>query len=226
MTIIQSIETARFINITTFQWPFTFAQIQKLYPNIGWGSSVTFEELTVLGYSVIEPRQAPSGQVVTEIDPEYIDGQFYQRWSVRDYTPEEISEILEEKKQEATDKVARLKDQTLQKGYPYHFESQLLHVQMRDSDRTNIIGMNQLAERNPGMIQMFRTYENVNVLLTPEQLFAMSNAVGDAYTQLMSVTWQLKDEISDATSEDQLPALPETIDGFYADHLHWTPVTS
>lgn len=221
MSVIENLHSTRFINISTFEWPVWFSDIQRLNPLVFWPAQVTEEELITLGYAIIHPREPGVGDVVTETDPEYIEGQFFQRWSVRNFTPEEIQANLDIRKNGLLNQVIKLKNEAMAKGYPYMFGEQRMHVQMRDADRVNILGMSERSMRTSGLIQDFRTYENINVPLDDVELFKMTNAVGDAYTQLMQKVWEFKDQINQATAEAELPQIPATLDAFYTDHLQW-----
>ncbi|WP_277810693.1 hypothetical protein [Chromohalobacter canadensis] len=60
------------------------------------------ETLTLLGYARIQPTPRPDGDVVTQGKPEQRDdGKWYQTWDVREFTPEERAERLEQAKAEA-----------------------------------------------------------------------------------------------------------------------------
>lgn len=225
MSIIENLHSTRFINISTFEWPVMFRDIQRLNPLVFWPAQVSEQELITLGYAVIHPRPSASGDVVTEGDPEYIDGQFFQRWIVRDFAPEEIQQKLDSQKNILLSQVIRLKNDTMAKGYPYMFTEGRYHIQLRDTDRVNILGMSEKSVRTSGLIQLFRTYENVNVSLDDTEIFQMSAAAGDAYSQLMAKVWEFKDQINQAKTEAELPNIPTTLDAFYADHLQWYVTT-
>lgn len=221
MTPIVNIDTARFINIATFEWPVSFLAIQRANPSVFWGANVTTEDILALGYAEIKPRDHEVGDVVREIDPEFINGEFFQRWEVRGFNPEELEANLQAAKNSLRTKVIGLKNDTLAKGYPYQFDSGIYHVQMRDTDRTNILGMTEIAQRDPQGTQVFRVYENQNIPLTAEKLSSMTDAIGVAYSQLMAKVWEFKDQIEAATTKEQLPVIPSTLAEFYADHLLW-----
>lgn len=225
MSIIENLHSTRFINISTFEWPVMFSDIQRLNPLVFWPAQVSEEELITLGYAVIHPRAPVTGDVVTETDPEYIEGQFFQRWSARSFTPEEIQQKLDNQKSVLAAQVVKLKNETMAKGYPYQFIEGRYHIQLRDTDRVNILGMSEKSTRAAGLIQTFRTYENVNVSLDDTEMFKMSAAAGDAYSQLMAKVWEFKDQINQATTEAGLPQIPTTLDAFYADHLQWYVAT-
>lgn len=55
-------------------------------------SNPTDETLAALGYARIINTPRPDGDVVTQGDPEERDGVWYQTWSVREFTEEEIED--------------------------------------------------------------------------------------------------------------------------------------
>lgn len=227
MAAIASLAEARFIDINTLDFPLTFNDIKSKTPNTFWGTDVTADELLLAGFALIIPTPKPEGDVVTEVEPELIDGQFHQTWQSRPYTLEEKKAILDQVKFDKLNTIESLKLQCLAKGYPYQFTPGVYyHIQMRDSDRTNILGLTEISARNPGVSQKFRTFENVTVILTSEELVTMSDAVGVAYSSLMESMWSFKDTIDSASDESQMSSIPGDLESLYSDHLNWPVVNS
>lgn len=74
-------------------------QIRQAHPNVSLPRNPTDEHLNPLGYAVLHPTERPEGDVVTEGTPSQgEDGKWYQTWEVREYTPEEAAEALEQAK--------------------------------------------------------------------------------------------------------------------------------
>lgn len=227
MTAIANLTDARFIDINTLDFPLTFKDIKNKTPNTFWGTDVTADELLLVGFALIIPSPKPEGDVVLEVEPELIDGQFHQAWQARSYTPEEKKAILDQVKFDKLNTIELLKSQCLAKGYPYQFSPGVYyHIQMRDSDRTNILGLTEMSARNPGVDQKFRTFENVTVTLTSQELATMSDAVGVAYSSLMQSMWGFKDTIDYASDESQMSSIPGDLESLYRNHLNWPVVNS
>lgn len=73
-------------------------QIRRTNPNISLPRNPSDETLAALGYARIHPTPRPSGDVVTQGQPEQRDGKWYQTWQVRDFTKEEKAAQLEAKR--------------------------------------------------------------------------------------------------------------------------------
>lgn len=68
-------------------------QIRALYPNISIPKRLSDSMLKEHGYTVLQPTPRPSGDVVTQGQPEQgEEGQWYQTWEVRDFTAEELEQ--------------------------------------------------------------------------------------------------------------------------------------
>lgn len=227
MAKIDNLTDARFIDINTLDFPLTFNDVKRKTLNTFWGTEVSADELLSAGFALIIPSPKPEGDVVTEVEPNLIDGQFIQAWQARSYTPEEKKAFLDKVKFNKLNTIESLKSRCLAKGYPYQFSNGVYyHIQMRDSDRTNILGLSEMSARNPDVTLKFRTYENITVTLTSEDLVTMSDMVGMAYSSLMEVLWGLKDRIESAVEESQISNIPSDLESLYRDHLNWPIINS
>jgi len=87
-----------YINTETFETRL-LRQIRQAHPNVSLARNPTDEQLAPLGYAALHPTERPTGDVVTENTPEQgEDGKWYQTWEVRDFTPVEAAEALEQAK--------------------------------------------------------------------------------------------------------------------------------
>lgn len=201
-----------FIDNVSKEYPLSFTAIRHKNPNKMIGSGATTDLMHTLGYEVVQQVERPVGDVVTEEKPVETESGYIQVFSVRAYTQEETNERLVRAKRLFGDKVDSVLEAALEKGVKFDFGAPHgeLHVQMRDKDRLNIIGMRTLA--NEGVSpQPFRTYENVNLMLTAEQVMSMAAAVHNGYLTLLGTAWNLKDQIASAPSEKDIPVLPDSL---------------
>ena len=72
------------------------SNIRRTHPNISLPRNPSDETLTALGYARIHSTPRPTGDVVTQSQPEERDGKWYQTWEVRDYTEDELEDQLEQ----------------------------------------------------------------------------------------------------------------------------------
>lgn len=199
-----------FIQVATGEYPLSFFQVRRKMPNVIFGSEVTTEQVASMGFEVVHPAERPVGDVVAEVQPAKVDGIYKQQFDVRSFTNEELDLRLQQKKQNLLSLVNNKLMRDLQKGFAYDFggEHGVLHVQLRDSDRANLTGMRAMAVDFPEKAQPFRTYENVIVMLTSQQVVAMAQAAHSGYLALLSAVWGLKDQIERAATEAELPEVP------------------
>lgn len=201
-----------FIDIASKEYPLSFAAIRHKNPNMLIGVGATTDLMRTLGYEVVQQVERPVGDVVTEESPVKTETGYIQVFSVRAFTEEEANERLARAKRLFADKVDSMLKSALEKGVKFDFGAPHgeLHVQLRDKDRLNIIGMRALA--NEGVAsQPFRTYENINLVLTAEQVLDMASAAHTGYLTLLGVAWGLKDQIVNAPSEEAIPVLPDSL---------------
>lgn len=95
-----------YINTETLDYPLTLRQVRQAVPNVSLPKQPDEATLNALGYATVQPTTKPSGDVVTEGQPEQkADGTWAQTWDVRSYTDAERAEALERAKSEAVRRV-------------------------------------------------------------------------------------------------------------------------
>jgi hypothetical protein len=207
----------RFIEVASGEYPLTFQSIKAKNPLTSFASEPTAEQLAAMGYEVVKPIATPAGDVVTEGAPVLNeDGTYEQVYVVRAFNAEEVAQRLAMKQSELNNTTRILRDQALNKGAPFDFGGAfgVQHIQMRDGDRANVIGLRfkaeaLLAAASTDMMGI-RTFENVLVPLTASQFMDMSWKFMSAFETVMGTAWHYEDLIKAAVAEAELPALPET----------------
>lgn len=211
-------QSTRFIVIATGEFPLTLAEIRLRHPNISYGTSADEVFFKALGYSVIQPTEKPTGDVVTEAPPLLQDGVYIQQWTARAFTDEEMNAQVATRVMEINVDVDRALTAALEKGVAFDFgDIGTLHIQMRAEDRINISGLKQAAEyaiQNglPDKVFRIRTYENVVVEVMAVDLVSMAWTYLDSFSALMEKAWKIKDDAKVAQTMAELPALPITLD--------------
>lgn len=207
------------IHVESGAYPLTLSSLKARHPNVSFGTSVDEELMLELGYAVVTPTAQPVGDVVTEAAPALQgDGSYAQAYDVRNYSPEEVASQLDAKKSDFRNAVNNLRDTTLANGAPVDFggEYGVQHVQMRDGDRVNFVGLKLQADLlisqgvNDPVVPL-RTREDKIVRITPEQTVALSWIVSDGYIHVMEAAWTLKDAATAASTQEEIPAMPESI---------------
>jgi len=204
------------MNIETGEYPLTLQQARQHCQDASFAAEPEEEALAELGFAVVYPTERPTpavDQIVEQLAPVLSGGRYEQRWQLRYYTNEELTQVLAQRKLELLADVERLRTQTLLVGGQYTFpDGPTQHIQLRDGDRANLSGLANKAERliakGSTETMMFRTYENESRILTPAQMVDMTDASFDLYMLIMSQAWTLQGLINAATTLQDLPVVP------------------
>jgi len=81
-----------YINKETLDYPLTLRQVHQANPNVSLPKEPDEATLNALGFATVKPTERPAGDVVTEGQPEQVDGVWQQTWNAREFTPEEIEQ--------------------------------------------------------------------------------------------------------------------------------------
>jgi len=77
------------------QWPYSLVDLRRDNPNVSFSVSPTPDDLAPFDVYEVQPTDAPAAdprtERVEEDQPELVEGNWQQRWTVRDATPEEIA---------------------------------------------------------------------------------------------------------------------------------------
>lgn len=205
--------TTRLIHADSGTYPVFLGDMAKYAPNTAFGPTSDSETLYEFGIELVKEIPAPVGDVVTEGPPEQILGVWTQTWISRSYSEVEAANKLEERKGTMYDQAEGLRVTALGKGFPYRFpDDQVLHVQVRSSDRGNISDYRTIAKEviaaGAEMDFPFRVYENITVVLTAQQMVDMADRTFVQVKQSYAVSWDYKEAIKAATTFEELPEPP------------------
>lgn len=201
------------IQTETGQYPVYAFQIKT--PEYSFGDFVDTDVLVKLGYFPVTPTVRPETGDYREVAPTLVDGTYYQTFVEHVPTAEDVENEFLYKKGSLQSTLTELVDQALSEGFAHDFGGAygVQHVQIRDKDRVNLLGIIKRAEMSPESSHIFRTQENNTLTLTTAEIVGMAVRAGDAYTAVMQEFWSLKDQISAASNVAALPTLPTTLWG-------------
>lgn len=204
--------TSLFIHPSTNEYPLSLRDIRRRHPGTSFPTEPTAELLEEYGYRVVSRVPRPEGDVVEESTPVEIDGQFEMTWLVRDFTEEELKEDLENKKNDLLSQIEMERDERLSVGFAYEFEEGVIeHVQLRHTDRINLLGLRMEARELIGAgideLQELRTYENIIWEITPEKMVEVTTAALNRYKEILRQAWTMKDQATDAKEHSDLPSI-------------------
>lgn len=208
----------RLINTETGDYPVYLQELSSKIPNTCFPAVIDSEALVDFNYVPVEEVPVPQGDVVTEGAPILEDGVYKRNWIVRQHTPEEDANLLKQAKDTAMVAIEQLRVTQFKIGFPHLFgdNADMYHVQVRDTDRVNILSYRTLAkeaiaEGNAEFFVEFRVYENISVHLNAEEMVEMANASATQVLAGYKVIWELKLATETAATIEDIPALPESI---------------
>lgn len=195
-----------FIHEETKDYPITVSEISRRHV-VAFGVTVPADLIAQLGYAVVRQTARPSGDVVSPIFPEKDEEGWKTAYEVREFTEEEKNSILAQLKADAESDRQYVQAEVLSKGAAFDFggEHGVQHIQLRTIDRTNIAGITLMSIRKPELPQVFCTYENKIVPMTGEQIQDLADAALAGYTAIMQASWELREDIENATSKLLIP---------------------
>lgn len=122
-------------------WPCTIATMRSEFPGVSFPQNPTIETCRKRGYELVHPTTAPTGDVVVEVEPVLIDGVWTQTWNASNFTEEQIAQMVIDRQERLTRAIKAQGDRNLNKGMEYDFGDVVEHIQIRDADRVNLIGL-------------------------------------------------------------------------------------
>lgn len=210
----------RLIHAETGTYPLFMDGLAKYAPHTAFGPTTDAETLIEFGIEVVKEVPAPVNDVVSEGPPQEIDGEWTQTWISRSYGEVELAEQLAAAKAMLQAQAETLRIEQFERGFPHTFGENVYHVQIRNADRSNLLGLRTVAKEvvqaGGQMNFSFRVYENVVVNITAEEMVAVADAAFVAANVGYQKTWDAKDGARDATTIEEIPPLPAVEDFFTA----------
>lgn len=209
MSLIKN--TTPLIEVATNRYPVYAGNISA--PNYSFGEYIEDSILTELGYSPVTTQDRPPVGQWREIAPVLVDGAYIQTYEEIVKTSEELQEEFEFLKHAKIQELTAVLEQDLTRGAAFDFGATygVLHIQLRDKDRTNMLGVIKQAELAPTITHSFRAYENVTMELSATELLTAMAYAGQGYVSLMKAFWQVKDAIISTPLNQNLPQIPTSL---------------
>lgn len=210
----------RLIHPVTRAYPLFMDNLATYAPHTAFGATTDAETLIEFGLEIVKEIPAPVNDVVTEGFPEEINGEWQQSWISRSFSEVEMAVRLETAKADLQAKAEALRISQFERGFPHTFGENVYHVQIRNTDRANLLGLRTVAKEvvaaGGTMTFEFRVYENTVVVIGAEEMVAVADAAFVAATLGYKKTWAVKDGADLATTVEELPVLPTAEDFFTA----------
>lgn len=204
-----------FIEVATGKYPVTLSDIARKYTDRSFSVTPPRVDISDLGYEVVNPSLKPEGDVVTEGEPELIEGEWFKVWDVRNYNDSEKSVMLTQRKETLSSQVMQIRNDDFEIGTTYTLSPEVsFNVQLRQEDRINLLLLNMRAKEailaEDTSLESFRSYENLTFKLPPTQIVEMTDTALTAVKSIYEQSWKFKDQIEAAVKMEDLPELPVT----------------
>lgn len=200
------------IRMTDLVWPVYFPTIRIENPNTGFPYPCKDYILEGYGYAVIFDSPIPEGDVVTEITPlQGADGKFYRTYSVRDFTPEEAAVDLAQRKQRLAESLYTVFVQDSMTGVTVEYSGNSYNFLTTSDAITLLKVIRDTAQRGSDTAAYRINLKNgVVPALNKTDAIALIDAALDAWHQVVESYLTVLEQTYEATSKQDLPAVPNT----------------
>lgn len=210
----------RLIHAESGTYPLFLGDLSAYAPNTAFGPTTDAETLIEFGLEVVKEVPMPINDVVSEGTPEEVDGEWQQTWISRTFSEVEMADKLATAKAVLQSQAETMRITQFDRGFPHTFGENVYHVQIRNADRSNLLGLRTVAKEvvqaGGEMEFSFRVYENVVVNITAAEMVAVADAAFVAANVGYQKTWAVKDGADVATTLEELPPLANEVDFFSA----------
>jgi hypothetical protein len=212
------LDTSKLLDIHNGRYPVYLTDMRAKYPQVSLSEGLDDSKLAPYQYALVREIEPPEGHVVIEGFPVHDPVQqiYKQVWHAFPPGSGQYQAALDKAKDALYAKIRDVRTSTAAKGRLYEFpDGQQLHVQMRDEDKTNVLGLritadDLLAQGINEAVLEFRTYEDINIPVTPEQMRELASWYFQNITALMQASWEMVNQVKQAQTFETLPEIPES----------------
>lgn len=211
----------KLIEVQYCRYPVYLVDVRKKFPTTTIQDGIDHEKLRSFGFELVRQLDPPEDKVVyEEVTPlrNTVTGFYEQCYVVYEAGSAPYEKKLQQRKDGLSSQLMSIRARQQEMGKPYTFPNgQVLHIQLRDGDRANILGLLQMSNEYiaAGMADQkvfsFRSYENKNVPLNPLEMKALSMWAFGAFMSILQASWDIQNRIIQAATFEELPVLPETL---------------
>lgn len=196
-------------------YPVFLYDARREYPNIMFSDEYSNDEALVpQGYVPVYPTDQPAGDVVDYGTPEKRDdGKYYDTWTVREYTEEELAANLALAKQSALEMLDQARYQAYNKGYEDKVGDVTNLYSLTAENQQLLTALRILADNETNADREFtlRTVDNRSVKAKKDEVQRVTTAVLEHCLAILEQLWELADEVVAATKIADIPTIPESV---------------
>lgn len=205
------------IRLSDEKYPVFFPDVRQENPNTGFPIPIRDTILIDFGYKPVLQTIPPMGNVVTEGKPEVKeDGNYYQTWNVRDFTPEEKANNLRVQKEALLQNAGYIYSRDRSNGFLISFKGLEYRVSASAEEITFLLSLNhlfntsseiQVTEEDP---ILYKFVDNQIVKMSKEEFDSLlANILTKNYDGAKEY-WSFIDNVNSINDITKLPPLPET----------------
>lgn len=213
MPTFQVNTSTKMIRIADLSYPRYIYDMRKEFPNVSFSDNWSQPEtITDWGYEYVWPTTRPVNDVVLEGQPvQGEDGLWYQTWTDREYTPEEIANNLANAKYGNIVTAQDIVNTQFQQNItPVEYNTESYGVNLRPEDITTLLAVKSLAEdqvvSEPFTLRLYQG----SLTGTAAEIIGLINAVLVVYYGIQRRAWDYMVSVEQATTLEDIPPVPDT----------------
>lgn len=109
------------IRVSDELYPASMKDLRESNPLVSFPREPDEETLNAYGFATVHPAEKPEGNIVEEGPPEFVDGQWQESWSVREFTADEMAAHSEARQLELQEGILAERARRLATGFDYDF---------------------------------------------------------------------------------------------------------
>ncbi|AFC21385.1 hypothetical protein [Staphylococcus haemolyticus] len=197
------------------KYPVYLTDFRADNPNVSIGTWVYSENIAEFGYFPVIPVTPPTGDVVLEGPPEFNDQtqQWEQTWTSRDFSPEEIAANLEAAKQNRKAEAQNVLSRDVELGIPYPVGNVEYKVRVKSFDLATLLTIKSVLDSDGDQsseVYPFRFLDGYKSDFTHAEMKDLVLQVSRAQYNLMKSYWSYLDQVEQASTIQNIPAVPES----------------
>lgn len=141
------------------------------------------------------------------------NGKYKSEPIIRPYTDEERADVLESNLRNLRSMTDMFVSRALDTPAIVDVSGRNVEIQLRDSDRINLLGLLMLARgfitdgQNDMVTMEFRTASDETIMLKPSEMVSLTSSVLVRYTEVKGYGWDIKDNLKTVTDLGDLIAI-------------------
>ena len=187
------------IENTDKTYPIKLLDLGNRHKNISFGPTAPIAFINNLGYSIVNRVEKPVANVVMELAPVIIDGEYFQAFEGREFTEEELKVRLDAKKQRVINSYKDKLNLALLSGYEFTHNERTHYLQLRDKDYVKLLFILRNAqthiESSNDTLMNLRVASNEVLQISPIEMVDLIEKAFIKFESLNNKFFELETEV-------------------------------